>query len=59
MSNYERIKNMTIEEMADFLGGLNDRACVGCDQCYMRTHCEFPELTCTENAMNWLIEEKE
>lgn len=57
MNNYERIKNMTIEEMADFLGVWNDRTCVNCERCHMASHCAFPEEPCCEIALRWLKSE--
>ena len=48
---------MSIEEMADFLGIYNDRSCVTCENCIMKSHCEYPILGCEENALKWLIEE--
>lgn len=57
MNNYERIKNMTIEEMADFLGVWNDRTCVNCERCHMASHCTFPSEPCCENALKWLNDE--
>ena len=59
MTNYEKIKSMSIEEMADFLGIYNDRSCVTCENCIMKSHCEYPILGCEENALKWLIEEVE
>ena len=57
MTNYEKIRNMSIEEMAEFLGIYNDRACVSCGKCTMLSHCEFPVLPCNENALKWLKDE--
>lgn len=59
MTNFEKLKQMTVEEMAEFLGVWNDRACIKCDNCIMRDHCDYPTLPCDENAYNWLIEEAE
>ena len=57
MTNYEKIRNMSIEEMAEFLGVYNDRDCVSCEECIMSSHCEFPVLPCDENALKWLKDE--
>ena len=56
-TNFEKIKNMTIEEMADFLGVYNDRSCVQCDNCIMHSHCGFPILPCNDSALIWLKSE--
>ena len=57
MTNYEKIKNMSIDEMADFLAVYNDRVCVHCERCHMQSHCGFPILPCNENAIKWLNSE--
>lgn len=59
MTNYEKIRNMSIEEMAEFLGIYNDRTCVSCGDCIMRSHCEYPVPPCNENALKWLKDDIE
>lgn len=59
MTNFEKIKQMSVEELASFLGIWNDRTCVTCDNCIMRDICDYPELPCDENALHWLESEAE
>lgn len=54
MTNYEKIRNMSVEEMAEFLGVYNDRSCISCHDCIMKSHCEYPVLPCNESALKWL-----
>ena len=59
MTNFEKIKAMSVEEMAELLGGLTDRACVNCNDCLMKKECQYPFLGCDENALKWLESEAE
>ena len=49
-TNYERIKDMTVEEMAEFLRGLN----IDCTRCPRRCSCSD---TCEVTLKNWLEQE--
>ena len=56
MNNYERIKNMTIEEMArwmqDFSLDVLCNFCLGCDY-------EDEEIGCIKGVKQWLESEEE
>lgn len=52
MTNYEKIKNMTVEEMAKFLEEITDRCSANsCKDCPLRDgiFCGTPEIGCWLN----------
>ena len=51
MTNFERIKNMTVEEMADFF----DRY-IHCDNC--PAHCACLHSSCFKSFCNWLEDDE-
>ncbi len=57
MTNYDKIKAMSIDEMVDFLAIYNDRACIRCEDCHMKEHCEYPVTPCDVSARKWLESE--
>lgn len=52
MNNYEKIKNMSIEEMAKFIYDY-----FSCEYCPMHTRCEYNEEDCMYKSMDWLQQE--
>ena len=56
MTNYERIKDMTVEEMAEWL----EKIPVGCDFCPAREFCDMNIYNTCENIFKeWLESEVE
>jgi hypothetical protein len=56
VTNYERIKSMTVEEMADHLIFFN--ICNCCPLVHM-CHCSEEDLDCETQYKNWLRAESE
>ena len=58
MTNFDRIKTMSIEEMAEFMYSANDKICF--DNCKKATSnkysCKFGEDVTTENCMRCMKE---
>ena len=56
MNNYEKIKNMTLDEMAEFMQIVNVESlckrCLGCDS-------EDEEIGCDNGIKLWLQQESE
>lgn len=57
MTNFERIKGMSVEELADYIHGVSEgtKPCVKCDM-----DCDFCELSdeeCKEKIKEWLESE--
>ena len=56
MTNYERIKNMSVEEMAEYFSK-RKKDCLGCE---IFDFCRSDsERICTESFFDWLNEEAE
>ena len=56
LTNYEKIKNMTIEEMADFINNITECSC--CNNLISREVC-CNEENCKKNKLLWLKQECE
>lgn len=58
MTNYERIKAMSVEELAELLNNHNDpcKFCVRCDEDYCRSE---ESGYCEEHIKKWLESEVE
>lgn len=57
VTNYEKIKNMTVEEMAEFFS-----ECIMCDDCPVCTFCDEEMVTgdgCPKIFRQWLQTESE
>ncbi len=52
-TNFERIKNMTVEEMAEFINTISHCGEISCKDCYL------PPQSCgnAKNIENWLMSE--
>ena len=59
LSRYERIKRMSLRQMARYLNSLSPLSCEKCKEMTGRTHPEdsCPFRTCTEARMHWLEQE--
>ena len=59
MTNFEKIKQMTVEEFAEFLENTIDGA--GCECCIFNESCTPPYNTfkCVKGRINWLNQEVE
>lgn len=61
MNNFEKIKNMTIDEMAEFINRLKMNVCEdafiagGCNGCYIKGLCDLPK----SKTKQWLQAESE
>ena len=53
MTNFEKIKAMSIDEMSAEISYL------GCDDCPLDGHCyaKYPDMLCTEKIKKWLQNE--
>ncbi|MGN1153569.1 MAG: hypothetical protein ACI4S3_06035 [Candidatus Gastranaerophilaceae bacterium] len=51
MNNYEKIKNMTLDEMAEFFSNLDN-----CEYCMFRKYCSL-DIKCKELHKLWLEKE--
>ena len=58
MNNFEKIKNMTVDEMAEYLTKLT---ATYCEYCTFKEFCEKDEnnLSCREVLKKWLEEKSE
>lgn len=57
MTNYEKIKNMSIEEMVEYFPTADPYECpFSCPDCFYRT-CDFDGDSCEIKAMRWLESE--
>lgn len=56
-TNYERIKNMTVEEMAELLGGSEVIPCENCNKLPAPQYCNKED--CIDTAKQWLQSESE
>ena len=54
-TNYEKIKNMNIEEMGEFLDNMVNNCCESCS--FRGTGCEAEY--CVQGKINWLESETE
>lgn len=54
MTNYEKIKSMSIEEITDFL--FEYAGSVTCENCYLNTKCKF-STSCIDTIRKWLENE--
>ena len=55
MTNYEKIKDMSVEEMAEHL---SDK--IRCDKCPMLAGCfEYEVSGCLERMLDWFLKEAE
>lgn len=55
MTNFERIKNMTVEEMAEFIAYY-----LGCNNCiYDQSICPDDKNACLKGTQKWLESEAE
>lgn len=53
ITNYDRIKSMSVEEMVDFWVDMVD-----CDSCPVETYCKKPTFdSCKEKIKQWLLQE--
>lgn len=59
MTNYEKIKNMSVEEMIDFFATADPYECpFECPTCYYRSDCSSAD-SCRIEAKKWLESEAE
>jgi hypothetical protein len=58
MNNFEKIKNMTLDEMAKYLTKLTSTYC---EYCTFKEYCEDNEddISCREVLKQWLQQESE
>lgn len=54
MNNFEKVKQMTVEEMAKWLDCISSECSEMCTANY--THCNL-QSTCQENIKQWLLAE--
>lgn len=55
MTNYEKIKDMSVEEMARFMCDISD-----CYQCPIKNKCRIQTLIdCLDGLAEWLLKEAE
>ena len=54
MNNYERIKKMTVDEMAETLS----ETATNCEFCRIKSLCNV-DITCSEAYKQWLVTESE
>ena len=67
MNNYEKIKQMTVEEMAEFINELTNSGEYTCCYCkfyndFYKDNQEFEficEMNCVEGIKQWLLQEVE
>ena len=56
MTNYEKIKAMTIDEMAEFLTKITANYCIYCP---LQKNCENQDISCRGSIQQWLESEEE
>ena len=59
MTNAEKIRSMTDEELGEFLAEMVDHApcCDACCIINLAGYCRYPYYGCDENALAWLRQE--
>ena len=59
MTNADKIRNMTDEELSEFLGEMVDHAFCSETGCKIKRagFCRYPYFGCDENALAWLKQE--
>ena len=60
MTNFERIKSMSVIELATYIHSLTDLDCEVCpmggdDNCFEK----YPDMYCTEKLQKWLEREED
>ena len=55
MNNYERLKTMSVDEMAEFFAYMKPKGCGLCMGAYMGC---LRQVSCTESIKEWLLSDK-
>ena len=55
MNNYERLKAMSVDEMAEFFAYMKPKGCGLCTGAYMGC---LRQVSCTESIKEWLLSDK-
>ena len=56
MNNFEKIKNMTLDEMAKYLTKITANYC---EYCPLQKKCENEDIYCRDSIKQWLQQESE
>ena len=59
MTNVDKIRSMTDEELGEFIGAMVDHDCCFKSGCKIKHEgcCHYPFYGCDENALEWLKQE--